>query len=374
MKNLKGFTLIELLVVIAIIAILAAILFPVFANAREKARTISDASNLKQIGLAGLQYQEDYDEHFYAHRYNCETADTNACGGYASIPASDVPEGQYASQRFFYPYILYPYTSNFQIWIDPSNPTGWAGRNPLGTYCGGSTAANTTSAAIGASGCAGLDYGGENSYGHNDAFLSPAGGFNGGSSAAPAAIALSQVTRPTSTIMLTDATYYGANFDIEGVSGTQLTYPDSNGNPQYGPASVAAGYTDWTNDANYFGAQSAQNTGQYENYWKNLGLGVWSWGVPAPATDDGTANTSNIDQRPNIGKLHQGFLNCQFVDGHVKAIRWQRVVGDICLWAVEGTETYNSTAHPSITVTSKTTGAQIANGQTISTGNHTFCQ
>src|ERR1700733_14163574 len=62
MNTKKGFTLIELLVVIAIIAILAAILFPVFAQAREKARQTSCASNLKQLGLAYVQYVQDYDE------------------------------------------------------------------------------------------------------------------------------------------------------------------------------------------------------------------------------------------------------------------------------------------------------------------------
>lgn len=58
----KGFTLIELLVVIAIIAILAAILFPVFARARENARRSSCQSNLKQIALGWMQYNQDYDE------------------------------------------------------------------------------------------------------------------------------------------------------------------------------------------------------------------------------------------------------------------------------------------------------------------------
>ena len=60
----KGFTLIELLVVIAIIAILAAILFPVFARARENARRASCQSNMKQLGLAMIQYAQDYDERF----------------------------------------------------------------------------------------------------------------------------------------------------------------------------------------------------------------------------------------------------------------------------------------------------------------------
>jgi len=64
----RGFTLIELLVVIAIIAILAAILFPVFAKAREKARQTACLSNLKQLTLAALQYAQDYDEMQVSYR------------------------------------------------------------------------------------------------------------------------------------------------------------------------------------------------------------------------------------------------------------------------------------------------------------------
>src|SRR5215210_5217895 len=70
MKRRPGFTLIELLVVIAVIAILAAILFPVFAQAREKARSAACLSNLKQIGTASMMYAQDYDETLCLQYYN----------------------------------------------------------------------------------------------------------------------------------------------------------------------------------------------------------------------------------------------------------------------------------------------------------------
>ncbi len=74
----RGFTLIELLVVIAIIAILAAILFPVFSRAREAARKTSCASNLRQLGLASHMYAQDHDELLPCDYYACNSSTTHA--------------------------------------------------------------------------------------------------------------------------------------------------------------------------------------------------------------------------------------------------------------------------------------------------------
>ena len=83
MKRRMGFTLIELLVVIAIIAILAAILFPVFAKVREKARQISCASNMRQLGLATLMYVQDYDETYPCGEWQASGAGGNIGEGWA---------------------------------------------------------------------------------------------------------------------------------------------------------------------------------------------------------------------------------------------------------------------------------------------------
>lgn len=81
-RHQNGFTLIELLVVIAIIAILAAILFPVFAKVRLKAQQAADLSNTKQIGLALMQYVQDYDEHVVLNNNNNGNSDRYGSSGY----------------------------------------------------------------------------------------------------------------------------------------------------------------------------------------------------------------------------------------------------------------------------------------------------
>jgi prepilin-type N-terminal cleavage/methylation domain-containing protein/prepilin-type processing-associated H-X9-DG protein len=165
----NGFTLIELLVVIAIIAILAAILFPVFAQARDKARQASCLSNIKQLSLGVMMYAQDYDETLLYRptqkhcewRYICSTT---------------------AQPRWYLNWwdVVLPYTKNNQIYYCPS---AQALRDPYLTPWG------ITNVAIG----------------YN---LSPGNGLvkpaPAGSTVAPG-VALAEVTRPAETILLGEA-------------------------------------------------------------------------------------------------------------------------------------------------------------------------
>jgi prepilin-type N-terminal cleavage/methylation domain-containing protein/prepilin-type processing-associated H-X9-DG protein len=131
-KQSSGFTLIELLVVIAIIAILAAILFPVFAQAREAARTSVCLSNVKQVSLGVLMYVQDYDETFPNER---EPNEYNPGNNGEPFPNQD------GTWRFY----VQPYLKNTQIFHCPDDTrnVGWSeGVQDMITYDNCSSEAN----------------------------------------------------------------------------------------------------------------------------------------------------------------------------------------------------------------------------------------
>ena len=150
----KGFTLIELLVVIAIIAILAAILFPVFARARENARRASCSSNMKQMGLAFMQYNQDYDElmPFYYNR--------------AGIWWMDAVQ---------------PYTKSYQVWKCPSD----------------------SSPAVPASGTLASSYG-ANACGHTEMNSGNNGPLSNDNGAADITVSIASIQAPSSTLLALD--------------------------------------------------------------------------------------------------------------------------------------------------------------------------
>jgi prepilin-type N-terminal cleavage/methylation domain-containing protein len=140
-RGRPAFTLIELLVVIAIIAILAAILFPVFARARESARRSTCLSNLKQIGTATLMYLQDYDD-TYPNGLVLAVPGP-AAGSFAVMyqktpPLAVVYSGNINGPNGYYPLFadhakgfrpsvgeqLQPYVKNTSVFIDPDDPTG----------------------------------------------------------------------------------------------------------------------------------------------------------------------------------------------------------------------------------------------------------
>ena len=316
-RNTNAFTLIELLVVIAIIAILAAILFPVFAQAKAAAKKTADLSNLKQIGTATFIYMNDYDDTFYPHRENCNNpASPTLCQQYSNPAAangltSDAPDqaGGTASPvnaRYYYVYMLQPYVKSYPMWSDPTG----AGAK---FYPGG-----TNTVAFGNDNGAkpGNNYGGQNSYGHNDFYLSPSPNTNG-STAVPQPPSQTAVPRIASTIMLIDASYYGAGADV-----------NSSAAGGAGPLLGNSGVANPTNfNGNEFNFVTAQNS-NYANYWKNIGDANWT------ASGAGTSIT-DAQALPLISGFQNGKINVQWTDGHAKSIAWQSAVGNICNWTTD---------------------------------------
>ncbi len=180
----RAFTLIELLVVIAIIAILAAILFPVFAQAREKARGTSSMSNTKQIGLAFQMYSQDFDETLVL-TYWPGTSAVGVAPGCKRPSRPGSPDQPCAAQTPGWPALLQPYEKNYDLYRCPSvgDPWGIYGNPTFNWWFNWSRFAN---------------------YGYNWVYLCPtpvSGGSTGGQSPA----SLASITAPAQTVAFVDS-------------------------------------------------------------------------------------------------------------------------------------------------------------------------
>jgi prepilin-type N-terminal cleavage/methylation domain-containing protein/prepilin-type processing-associated H-X9-DG protein len=223
-----AFTLIELLVVIAIIAILAAILFPVFAQAREKARQTQCLSNTKQIGTSMMMYAQDYDEILVPYRNRVP----NPFSGQPNV-------GVRTAATTFYNQLLNPYIKNDQLWRCPSNPRSWVNIDP---------------APVGNPQF--FSYGGQNSYAASNYVFRPHAGF-----------AMAALVAPADTVALVDGMYYNAL--PRGPFGA----PCRLAGETYGSGSPAEDPT----------------SSSYPRYWKNIGNSYINFDGPEPTDDQAIA-------------------------------------------------------------------------------------
>jgi len=262
----KGFTLIELLVVIAIIAILAAILFPVFAQAREKARAITCVSNEKQIGLASIMYSQDYDETFVPGQ-----RDANA--GEVAAEQGKFPGSSYTHPVIPWQYLLNPYVKNGSG--TTSDVGGWE-------LSGGVWACPSFPAIIpreyGVSGyiCGDVSYYGSQEWGQG-------GGYQ------PAKLANLPV--PADEVFAVEHGYMGAA-NSPGAPGTANT-------------------TDWQDDK-----------------FTTWGWGVGAAANIVRADTDNDTQTNPFPWAGTMPRFrHQNTSNFIFADGHVKAVRRDFLMG-----------------------------------------------
>lgn len=263
----KAFTLIELLVVIAIIAILAAILFPVFAQAKLTAKRTKGLSQAKQIGTAAQIYLSDNDDTFFKYRFNGPTGSTintdyqKAITTYGQAQA-DIYFGVNSRNVMFAKQLLDPYTKNEEIWKAPGQVNAWSGIDFSGA---GQEVAYRS-------------YGGQNSYALNGYLFTPLG--------AATPYASTNIENISSTIFMVDASYYNA-FPRNPCQLKSQTF-----NPSTGTS--------------------------YPNYWKNLG-NAYYFTFPALTLTDAEW-FSRVEAR------YSGILNVIRTDTSAKALKAGQVV------------------------------------------------
>lgn len=236
-KHMKssGFTLIELLVVIAIIAILAAILFPVFAKAREKARQISCLSNEKQIGLGIIQYSQDNDEILVSAWY-----------GGNGYQRSDVTPGNI---KYKWMDAIYPYVKSTQVFHCPDYNNDIAGAcDANGCATGQYVPYQQFGVAAGTTTPDDNHYG---SYGINAAYWDGALNDNGISSpGASQHVTLAQLSHPATTAWVAD-----------GEGGYQFDWPNNN------PPITTGGVPTVGSGGKQDGSLGARHTGMVNIIW-----------------------------------------------------------------------------------------------------------
>jgi prepilin-type N-terminal cleavage/methylation domain-containing protein/prepilin-type processing-associated H-X9-DG protein len=291
-RKSSGFTLIELLVVIAIIAILAAILFPVFAQARDKARQASCLSNVKQISLGILMYTQDYDETLPLE---------------ANESASDAYIYDYTWVRYTQPYI-----KNLQVFVCPSGKM-----SPPLTGTGDESYSGQSYSGVDYAPSVNIQDGGT-----VGALSSPKGGPLV-SYGMPSRTLYWLGTPFMSSIAVGDADYYqneyngrAALYDGVGGYGSSLDAAQDCGGPTYAVPSLTLAAISRPADQIL-----VQESASYDN-------GGCTGIVNFPRTRHGNQTVkSPINEAGGvqIGSIGLGFATCAFVDGHVKALRGQQI-------------------------------------------------
>jgi len=264
----NAFTLIELLVVIAIIAILAAVLFPVFAQAREKARINQCSSNMKQIALAFLQYAQDYDEYTpVGHASQC-----NIQGG----------EGWAGD--------IYPYVKSMGVFSCPDDTRG--------AFAGGMT---TMSYAMN----------------YNTGWC-----LNGGGTYL-LVLPLSKYAAPASTILITEFRF-PLDSGFYGVSSANIMSGETNGSNGIVSSPVTNGYSTGCDP----GAYCVGNAGWYGTIDPGglvAGYADGAAGINASCPIYPEQKVSSSYVTPAINRHGGGGANYAFADGHVKYVQAGRV-------------------------------------------------